>query len=900
MSGRGEENDWGRSDPGGGDLERNVSDEIAFHLEMRIRENVARGMSEESARAAAKSRFGNAAQVRRELLRMGSAWRRARRRRDALGGLARELDQAARGLRRRPVFAVVTVLTLALGIGAGTAVYGVAEQVLLRPVPGVRDPASLHTVSVGTVQSPEAAFAFSHNDYLAMRESAVQFGALAASQEIDVNVWLGDATQPRRLGAEYVSDNYGSVLGLRPLAGRVPGPRDRSDPRVVMISARLWREAFGEQPGAVGSVIRVNGTAVTVVGVAPPGFHGTSLLSDTELWVPVEARTAVLRQADSHALEQGTYPIWMQMVGRLGEGATATQAREQLRAAAARIGADPSSMLPESALPLVRPGIGLSAWERDQLTTVLTLLGGAAALLLLLAYANAANLLLAHHAGRSTELAIRRAIGAGRGRIARLLVAESTLFVLLAGVSGVGVAVAAVTLFRGERFLTFMPPLGAIELNGRVLLFALGLSLVTVTAFGAIPAFLAASDSGKSVRASSRHVTRRGPSAFLVVAQVAISVTLVIGAGLLLNTVLALRSAELGFRPAGVLEVSVDPGSQGYEPARRARFYEALLDGARDLPAVREAGLAWIPIQGRPRAQNLLRPEGLPQDDPRALPALSNQVSPGFLATVGMELLAGRDFLPDEMMVAVRRVAVISESAARHLFPEGDALRRRLDVGRGDGTTVEVVGIVRDARVTAVRDPAGALFFEPLGQGWGSPGQATLYVRGRDGLSPDGGALSRLVRGLDPALPVYDVQPLTRRVAASAAMERVLARLVTVFAGLALVLAAAGLYGLMAIVVQRRTREIGIRVALGATPDRMRRMVIARGVGLTVVGIAAGILASTRLTRLIEARLWGVRPLDPFVFAMAAATLIVTSVVACWGPGARATRVDPVEVLSEE
>ncbi len=894
-----DDGEWGRPDRPVHRLERDVDDEIAFHVETRTRENIARGMSPESARAEAVRRFGDLDAVRREMTRAGREQGRAGARRDLPGDLLRDLRLATRALRRRPVFTAVTALTLALGVGASTAVYSVANWVLLRPVPGVWAPDSLVTMTIGTEDAPDAAFVFGHPEYIELRRAASSVTGLAASQVVDANVWLPGTDVPERMSIEYVSDDFAQVLGLRALAGRLLGPDDGLDPHVAVVSEHLGSTLFADAPSAIGATLSIDGTGFTVVGVAPRGFRGTGLLGDTELWVPVEAHEAVIPMAGEDALGAGNYPIWMELVGRLRPGAAPGQVAAQLDAVVARLRVDPAHGLPRTAIARVRPGIGLSPWERGQLASVFRVLGVAVALLLALACANAANLLLARTGARAMELDVRRAIGAGRARVARLLITEAAVVVLLAALVGVALAVGAVRLFEGERLLTFMPPMGGIELDDRVLVFALGVTVATGLVFGVAPSLLASADRQGALRSGRRSVRRTGPSDLLVVAQVALSALLLVGSGLLVRTMRALGGADLGFDPAGAVEASVDPGAQGYDGPRREAFFRELVRSAGDLPGVRAAGLSWIPVQGRGRASDVVRPQGADAEDPRAVTAGTNQVSPGFLAAIGAELVAGRDFRSVEMYAPASGVVILSESAARHLFPGGPAVGRRIDVGRRGPRTLEVVGVVGDARIASVKEPGGPLFLEPLGQPW-PPDHATLYVRGPGGAIPDAEALRGLLRGLDPSLPFYDQQPLARRVAAGVTMERVLARLTSAFALLALVLAAVGLYGMMAMLVQGQSREMGVRLALGAHPGSVRALVLRRGMRLAGLGVVLGLLVATQASKLLSARLWGVGPLDPVAFAFAGLALALTALAACWEPAARATRVDPVDALSAE
>jgi predicted permease len=890
---RGGKGGWVRPNGPREDVDRDVADEVSFHLDMRIRENLERGLSPEDARAEAERRFGLTSDVKARMTRIA----RGRRRTGSGRDWAADLWLAIRTLRRRPTFAVATILTLSLGIGAATAVFSVANRVLLRSVPAVRDPGSLVTVTVGTQGDPEAVFAVTHPSYERLRDAATSLDGLAASQQTDANVRLPASELPRRMPIEYVTLDFGEILGLEPATGRLFMPDDRNAPHVAMIGHSLWVRHFRRAPDALGATLSINGVDFIVVGVAPVGFHGTNLLSDTELWVPAEAHDVVLRWAGPAALEGGA-SIWTAFVGRLRPGASLADAEAQLREAATQVGADRSGGLPGDALAVVKPGIGLSTWEREQLSGIVRVLAGAVALLLLLACANAANLLLARHADRREELAVRRTLGAGRGRTVRLLVAEAALITGLAGVVGIAVATGAVRLFRGERFLTFMPPLTGIELDGRVLLFALGVSILTGVVFGVVPSLMATSELGTALRSGGRSVARSGPSRTLVAVQAAISLTLVVGSGLLFDTMLALGDLELGFRPSGVLEASLDPGSQAYDEPRRAVFFQELLDRAGAQPGIEVAGLSWAPVHGRFRSMGSIRPEGASPDDPRALRASWGHVSPGFIASIGLRLVDGRDFRRDEMFTEGRRVVLVSESAARALFPTGAAVGRTVDIGRAAPSPAEIVGIIGDARlVGGVKEPAGPLVLEPLGQAW-NPQWVTIYARGAGGTTPEPGVLHRLVADMDAGLPLYDVQPVTRRIAASFTVERILVRLTSIFAAVALILAAVGLHGLLAMTVHQRLREIGIRLALGARPDHLRAMVVRQGVGVVAVGLGVGLVVASQAVRLIESRLWGVRPWDPFILIGAISVMLGTALIACWGPAMRATRVNPVDALS--
>jgi predicted permease len=448
-----------------------------------------------------------------------------------------------------------------------------------------------------------------------------------------------------------------------------------------------------------------------------------------------------------------------------------------------------------------------------------------------------------------------------------------------------------------------------VELDRRVLLFALGASALTGALAGGVPALMGSGRRADELRSGRRNVRATGPSSVLVVAQVALSAVLLVSSALLVRTLRAIGSTDLGFEPHATLEASVDPGAHGMDAQRRTALLDDLRRRAATIPGVNAAGLSWTPVLGQGQRSVLVRPPGAGPDGPATLTAQTNQVSPGFIAAIGAELIAGRDFTEGDIASAALRpttagvsglagVAILGESAARRLFADRPAVGRTVVVGQSE-RTLEVAGVIRDARLADLKEPNVALILEPFGQ-TGQPGRATLYVRGRTGSLPPLDALRSVLYDMDPTLPFYDMQPLSRRVAAAAVMERMLARLTTAFAVVALVLATVGLYGMMAMLVQGRRREMGVRLALGARPASVRGLVLGRGMRLAALGLGLGLVASTQTGRVLSARLWGVQPLDPVAFCAAAVVLGLAALVACWAPAVRATRVDPVDVLAAE
>lgn len=884
-------------------VERDVRDEIDFHIQARIEDNLARGMNPEDARREAEERFGDIDGIRREVGDLDVARARRGARRDRLGDLGRDLRFALRSLVRRPGFTFVAVITLALGIGANAAVFSLADTLLLQPVPGVRAPDSLIVVSFGREQYPNATFFISQPDFADLRAAAAPaLTGLATAYTSAAHVAVPGA-RTRRLDLAAVTAGYGELLGLKPALGRLPEVGADGNARVVMISDRLWTDLFSRSRQALGRVVTIDGSPFTVVGVAPPGFRGPRTPGSTDLWVPVQAHADVIPVYPDDVLARRDWTLYGEVLGRRAPGVDVASVQAHLKDVAARTAtADASSSL-RGLVPRVSTGIGLTAWARARIVEVLKILGTVAAFLLALACANMANLLLGRAATRRQELAVRRALGAGRGRLVRQLTTEAMLLAGLGGGAGVVLAMGFTRLFRTQRVLSWLPPLNDLRVTPSVLWFALAVAALTGLVFGVAPSILATRRIGATLQGTRRGIAGRvGSRSVLVVVQVAISLTLVVGAGLLLDTVRALRTTPLGFDPHGVIEASLDPGTQGYDPDDRLQLFRDLLDRARAIPGVTAAGLASFPVQGSMRGNMLVRPEGAASDDDRAILASSNSVTDGFLAALHLELVAGRDFLPQEVFEPQPEegVLILSETAARHVFPDGPAVGRHVDVGHGgEPKILRVVGVVRDARVQALKEPGGALALKPLAQGW-PPSWGTLYTRAPANTGTLPGELRRVMNDLDPELPLFDVQPAANRIDESLAPERLLARLTGAFAVLALLLAAVGLYGVMAAAVQERSREWGVRLALGADPGTVRSMILRQGLKTTALGVLIGVLGATQGARAIAHHLWGVSPLDPRTFAVAVGTLLAAAGLACWTPARRATRVDVMETLRSE
>lgn len=865
---------------------------------MRTRENIGRGMDPEAARSEAERRFGRAADYAAEMRATEQRQARRSRRQRLWYGLAHEFRSAIRVNARRPRFAVAVVATLALGIGASTAVFSFADRLLFTPVAGVGDPDGLATVTFSRDGNRGVSFVVSHVDYLDLREAIAGIGPMVGAYELDAHLLLPGAETPMRVMAELVTANYAGTLELAPLTGLPPVADASTGPRVVMISDGLWRDAFGRSQSVIGTTLTVNGRPFVVTGIAPPGYRGFRD-GEVDIWVPVEAHGDLLPTYSADLLTERRTTLYLDLLMRTGR-TDASQVESALRAAAARITEEnPGSSL-DGMIANVTPGIGIAPYTRRELSSMMRVMTGVVAFLLVLACANAANLLLARAAARTDELAIRRAIGAGRGNLVRQLVCEGLVLAGLAGVAGIGLAQLATRALRGRTLQPTLPPLPDIPMDARILGFAMLVSLVTGVLFSAVPALAVTRRSSQALRTGTRASGggQRMRNA-LVVAQIAISLALLVAAGLLLGTVRALRDVDLGFDPGGVVEASVDPGTQGYDESGREVFFRDLLAHTRALPGVRAAGLAYFPAHGYARMGSLMRPEGETSDGEHAIRGSANIVTAGFLPALGLELVAGRDFRDDEQFLPRSPsggVVIINESAATGLFPRGGAVGRHIDIGYGDPRIVEIVGVVRDARLNDAREPAEPLLLQPFQSG-SIPSFATLYSRNAGSADAAIAMLRRVVNDLDAALPLYDAQTVSDRVDRRLVAERRLASATALFAFLALALAGIGLYGIMAFAVAVRSREFAVRMALGARSIQVRRTVLRQAAATATLGIAAGLGCAVAGARLVASTLWGVAPFDPLIFAAGAVLLFLTALVASWLPAWRATRIDPATVL---
>jgi len=801
-----------------------------------------------------------------------------------LDPMLQDLKYAIRGIVKRPAFAALIVATLALGIGANTAMFSIVNSVLFRPLPYERPDELVYMY--GAFRQGNQAMV-SPPDYLDYRDRNSVFSSLAARTVFGTAVITG-STEPERVASSIASANFFTTLGVKPYRGRVFLPEEeQGDHAVAILSFGLWQRRYAGDVRIIGKTIPIDGRPHTVIGIMPPVLDRTM---DVQIWRPIPFRTNEMSVRRFH---------FLRLVGRLKPGVTIAQAQRHMDG----IARDLAAQYPEneswrlSLVPyrdVVIGGVG----------PVLLVLLGAVGVVLLIACGNVASLLLARASARSGEMAVRTALGAGRSRLVRQLLTESLLLGVAAGVAGLVlghyllVAVRAV----GDGML---PRLAEVEIDGTVLAFTFGVSLLTSLVFGAAPALHAARTDlaamMKSLGKSS--ATRTGVSTrdVLVVAQVALSVVLLVGAGLLVRSLWRLQDVKTGFDPSGLVAGSVSlPPTKYTNRDAEVRFWDQLFERVRAIPGVesvaattlfplRGGGDTYFYIDGRP-----------PATDADKMNATVSSVTEDYFTTMRIPLISGRVFNASDRAGA--GVMIVSDALARRLFPGASALGKRLVVDFGKPFVGEIVGVVGDVRIYGQANDAPEVMYFASRQpnaGWGM-GFGNLATRVRGDPEAVASQLRAAVRALDPDVPLSAIQSVESILYDSVAAPRFRTQLLVGFAAVALILAVVGLYGMLAYSVTQRSREMGIRLALGARPTAVFRMVIRQGMALVVVGIVLGVAGAFAATRLLAAQLFTVRATDPMVFGCVAITLAVAGLAACIVPARRATKADPISALRME
>ena len=861
------------------DVEGDVQDELAFHLELKVADLVRSGWTEAEARAEAQRRFGDYDDIRREVTRIADRRQRKVGRMERMGRWGQDLRYGLRQIRRHPGFATVAVLTLALGIGATTAIFSVVHGVILRSLP-YPEPDRLVAVWVDPSNS------MSYPDLRDVREETDAVEALAGYSRSDVALTVDGAAS--LLASAQVSGGLLSVMQVPPLLGRDLREEEfgANAAPVAVISHGTWQRLFGGAPDVLGQSLEINGIVREVVGVAPEGFD---FPGDVEIWLP--------RQIDPEGCGRGCH-TWA-TVGRLAAGATLEQAAIE----ADRLAESLSEAHPQSNFEKRFAVVSLQDDMVGDVRAGLWIVLAAVTAVLLIACVNVANLLLVRATERSGEMAVRRALGAGRGRLATQLLVESGLLAITGGALGLALAWGGVAALRGLSAGT-IPRIEDVTVDLPVVLFALSVVVLVTLVVGLVPALRGSESSpGAELARVGRGrsgVARQGPRRVLVALEVGLSVVLLVAAGLMIRSFHQMAQVELGYQVESLTRFRLSLPGVRYATLPEVRdFYRGLEDHLAALPGVEAVGSAFgAPLAAGNITGDLLL-EGEPEPEPgQEIPASLVTVSPGYLETMRIPVVQGRPLVASDDGEGPP-VTLINETMARRAFPGEDPIGRRIGVTARmfDDTPDfwEIVGVVRDVRSESVtQEPVPEMY---LPQGRFGPATLWVTIRSTPGGEPSLETLRETVRSLDPTLPIRNFEQMRDAISREVAPTRFYLLLIGLFAGLALLLAAIGIYGVLSYLVTTRRHEIGVRVALGADRARIVRLTIVEGLAPALVGLGGGLAMALAGGRVMESLLYGVAPRDPLVLVGIPVVLLLVALVAVTIPSLRAARIDPAEAL---
>jgi len=829
----------------------------------------------------------------------------------------RNVKLAFRTLFRTPFVTAVAVLSLALGIGANAAIFSLTDQVLLKPLP-VPEPDRLINLtapgpnpgSQSCNDSGDCREIFSRPMFRDLERSQTVLTGLAAYRIFGTTIALRD--EPLSGDAVLVSGSYFHTLALAPALGRLLGPDDDAAPGAgfnVVLTYAFWRSHFGADPAVVGRTLSVNGQLMTIVGVAPQGFEGNTFGSHPLVFVPLSMSQKLAGYG--HFDDRRYY--WLYLFGRLKPGVTLTQARSALNAiyspiirdveAPLQTGMSDATMAKFKAKQIgVLPGYRGQSQMHREARTPLTMLFGVTAVVLIIACANIANLLLARAAGRAKEMGVRLALGAGRRHLVAQLLTESVILALMGGV--LSLAVAEITLrLLGSLLPSDASTILSLDLQPSVLLFTAGLAVATGLAFGLFPA-LHSTRSGlvDSIRSNTGQIAgHRGAARFrasLVTAQIALASALLICAGLFLRSLVNVAHVDLGVKVDNVATFHLAPGRSGYDTARSAVLFQQVEEEVSQLPGVTGVATSTVPLLAGSNWGNDVFVEGFHTGPDIDNNSRFNEVGPGYFRTLGVPVLAGREFTASDALGAPR-VAVVNQTFAKKFHIERSTVHTFMSTVSNDSLNIEIVGLVQDAKYSDVKDPVPPLYFLPWRQD-GNTRSMNFYVR--SALPPEQQlhAITALIQRLAPTVPVDDLKTMPQQIRDNVFLDRLISILSTVFAGLATLLAAVGLYGVLAYTVQQRTREIGVRMALGADAGKVRALVVRQVGTMSAVGGVVGIGLALGLGKVLRSLLYGLTGTDPVVFVLSLSALAAVAAAASYVPVLRACRVDPVEALRYE
>jgi putative ABC transport system permease protein len=859
--------------------DREMAQEFESHLQMHIDDNIRAGMNPEQARREALVKFGGM-EAAKESVREGSRilW---------IETSLRDVRYALRGLRLNPGFAMTAVLSLTLGIGASVAIYTVADNLLLRPLP-YPDAKQLVMLYEMNPHRDSAHNVISPANYFDWKAQSSVFSSIGGF--FDFHIILGDGKRTEEVDAQAVSGEVLPALQVKPIRGRVFTPEeDKKDAHVVVISYRLWQGWFGGDESVIGKQLQVNSRPFTVIGVLPPDFYFNTRTSD--VWV-----TLGLNPAADLRKTQGR---WMWAVARLKPGVSLSHARAEMAGIAQRL---------EIAYPEFNKGWGVAVVPlRDAFVgegkTSLMILLGAVTLLLCVACANVANLLLARYSTRRREMAVRGALGAARGRLVRQLLTESVILGLGGGIAGVALAYFAVSglVALAPRDLTRSVQ---ITFDMRIVLFAFLLSVVTSIIFGLAPSLVASGgDLNRGLHEESRTSTGGGNRMrrWLVALEIACSVALMAGAGLLFRSLVGLQNVDPGLEVRNVLSFRVSLPTQRYkEPQKRIDFFQQAAEKLDQLPSVRSASAtSYLPLNviGAATVVKILgQPPAKPGEE---FVATVRTVLPGYFHTMGIPLKRGRDFNAADDVESSSHRFIVSEAFVRKYLPGEEAVGKQISVWMNkENPFGEIVGVVGDVKETTLdKEPEPTVYYIHSHLSYG---EMVFVLRTEKDAMALAEPARKIISAMDPELPVSQVRTMATVVRQTFASQQFSAVLLGGFSLASLLLAAIGIYGLLAYSVTQRTREIGVRIALGAEPRTITRMVVASGARMVIIGAAAGLAVALALSGLMKSLLFGIGPRDPLTFVVAPVIFVAVALVAAYVPARRAARVSPIEALRAE
>lgn len=872
--------------------ESDLDEELRAHLEDRANDLQRSGISRAEAERLARLEFGGYQKFKEEC-------------REAIGAyfletLIQDLRCGLRMLRKSPGLTAVVVLTLAFGIGANATIFSFINELLLRPPSGVVEPDQL--VSLWNRLPDGGAMQFSYPDYQFFRDHNQVFANIVAFSSDPERASWTEHGQSSLVYVRLVTANYFSTLGVNPLIGRaflLNEDTNAGNNPVVVLSYRFWRERLGAAPDILGKTLTLNKHAFTVVGIAPRNFADLRPEFETDAWAPISMQKELSPGMDLLTQSDG---YWIFVVGRLKPGVTAAQALANLNVVAKQLdrkNADPNR---KGWGAVVLPNSGIDPGARVYVVMFSALLMVLVGLVLLIACANAANLLLARASSRWREMTIRTALGAKRSRILRMVITENILLSLIAG----GVAI-PISIWSGRLILMLKPSMLSflkfdLPLDWRVIWFTILISIVTGVIFGLAPA-MHSSKIDVAARLKDESAGTPQKSRFrnaLVVVQVAVCLMLVIGASLCVRSLLNARSVDPGFAVQNRLVVDFDLAILGYTDTHERAFYSQLVDRVRALPGVRSSSVTnYLPL-GFERIGQAVQIEGRSSEANKGLGAGAMSVGPDYFHTMGIPLLQGHEFTDADTKKSPS-VVIVNKEFVRRYFPGEDAIGKRISTkndANNNPIWSEVVGVVKTGKYGSLQESPEPFMYHPFSQGFDP--KATLVVESSADPRLQIPAVRQAIRTLDPAVPILDSQTMADYMTVPLFSARLTGVLLGVFGGLALALAMVGLYGVIAYSVAQRTREIGIRVALGANRASVLLLVIGHGLKLTLIGSVIGLVAAFAVTRLIQSFLFGISATDPVTFAAATLLLVTIACLACYLPARSASRVDPMVALRYE